>query len=119
MIGEADKRKALDDELGIARTIRASVHSILNLIEWVPVRDAHAAAPPGPQRDKLREQLVRIARDELANARAALPVIEADSRLGAASEGGGMQAGGLFSPALVRYKIGLTEDLLERQLAEP
>jgi len=114
---DAVHRVELDREIGIARTIQASVHSVLNLIEWVPIRDVYVKTPPGPERDKLRERLLAIARDELANARAALPAVEADSRLGASSEGGGMQPGGLFSPALIRHKIGLTEDLIERQLA--
>jgi len=110
-------RKAdLDDELGIARMIRASVHTILNLIRWVPVRDAYAKTPPGKQREELRRKLIEIGRDELANARAALRVAEADSRLGASSEGGGMQPGGLFTPSLIRHKIGLLEDVLIRQL---
>ena len=114
------QQAALDRELGAAETIRRSVHTILNLIEWIPVRDAYAAAAAGPERDALRAQLLRIARDELANARAALLVVQADSRLGASSAGvSGLQRGGLFTPALIRYKIGLLEDVLDRQLADP
>ncbi len=117
LIDEPGSRADIDKEIGIARMIRASVHTILNFIDWVPLRDAYAKAPPGAERERLRQQLIRIARDELANVQAALPVAEADSRLGASSEGGGMMRGGLFTPALIRHKIGLTEDLIERQLA--
>jgi hypothetical protein len=106
-------------EQGIAETIRRSVHTVLNLIEWIPLRDAYAAAEPGPGRDELRRRLVAVARDELANARAALAIIEADSRLGATSEAAGARRGGLFTPALVRKKIGMLEDVLYRQLGEP
>ena len=80
---------------------------------------AYAATPPGQKREQLRERLAEIARDELANAAAALSFAEVDSRLGSASEGGGVQRGGLFTPALIRHKIGLLEDVLERQLTDP
>lgn len=110
---------ALDAEIGVAETISRSVHTILNLMQWVPLRDAYAAAEPGPKREQLRKQLLGVARNELDNARAALILCESDSRLGCASSGDGMpRRGGLFTPPLIRRKIGMLEDAIERQLAD-
>jgi hypothetical protein len=107
----------LDGEIRIVDMLRRSLHSMVNLIRWIPVRDAYAAAASDAQRQSLREQLVVIARDELANAQAALTLAEADSRLGAASEAAGSRRGGLYTPALIRVKIKMLQDMLERQLA--
>ena len=59
--------------------------------------------------------VVRTAKD----GQEALALAEADSRLGATSEGAGVRRGGLFTPSLIRYKIGMLEDVLDRQLAGP
>ena len=69
--------------------------------------------PPGARREELRKRLIAIGRDELANARAALAVAEADSRIGASSEGDGLQRGGAFTPALIS-----TEDWNARRRVE-
>jgi hypothetical protein len=53
-----------------------------------------------------------IALAERNNAEKIVPTLESDSRLGYASEGGGVGRGGLFSPELVQWKIGELEDLL-------
>ncbi len=105
------EREALEEEWRIARTIESSLQSTLNLAEWIRVRDLARDAP-----ERYAPELRAIARRELANARGILPVLEADSRLGHASEGGGLVRGGLFTPDLVRWKIGMLEDLLVRQL---
>jgi hypothetical protein len=82
------------------------------------LRDAYAAAEEGAKKQEIRKQLLAVAADELANARAALAFAEADSRLGTASNGNGSPGrGGLFTPALISKKIGLLEDTIERQLA--
>ena len=104
-------REALDEEWRIARTIESSLQSTLHLAEWIRVRDLAKDAP-----ERYAAELRAIALRELANARGILPVLEADSRLGHASEGGGLVRGGLFTPDLVRWKTGMLEDLLVRQL---
>ena len=68
------------------------------------------------RREELRSQLAGIAAKERENALQILPVLDQDSRLGYASAGGGVVRGGLFSPALVRWKIGHIDDLLLRRL---
>ena len=112
-------KAALDKEIGVADTMRRSAHTMINMVRWVPLRDAYAAAKPGSQKDEIRGKLIAIGRDELANARAALAAAEADSRLGRASCGNySPPRGGLFTAALISKKIGLLEDVLQRQLAK-
>ncbi len=106
-VAEPRYRSGLDAELHVVETMSRSVHTMLNLIAWIPIRDAYAAEPNGPRRDDLRKRLIAIGRDELVNARAALTVAEADSRIGASSEGDGLQRGGCFTPSLISTKIGM------------
>jgi dienelactone hydrolase len=93
-------------EFRIARTISASLETTLNLIDWIQARDGGA----GP------EALLAILERERRNVEAILPLLEADSRLGYASEGGGIQRAGLFTPELVRWKLGQIEDVTLRQI---
>jgi hypothetical protein len=102
----------------IVRTIEASLTTILNLLAWIPVRDSFSAGVDGDERRRLARRLRAIARAERANAAAVLPLLEQDSRLGFASDGGGVVRGGLFTPELVRWKLGQIDDLLLRALPE-
>lgn len=98
-------------EWRIARTIESSLETVLNLIDWIETRDRY----PG-SKQAAAQRLEEIALAERRNALRILPVLEADSRLGYASEGGGVLRGGLFTPELVRWKIGQLDDLLVREL---
>ena len=53
-----------------------------------------------------------IALAEREHAETIVPALDSDSRLGYASEGGGVSRGGLFSPELERWNPGELEDLL-------
>ena len=103
---ESSHRDAIAGEWRIARTIESSLDSILNLITWIEARDSHAPAA------RLRGILLK----ERANVLEILPILDADSRLGYASEGGGVIRGGLFTPELVRWKLGLLDDAIARSL---
>ena len=108
----------LDREIGVAETMKRSAVSMINMIRWIPLRDAYAAASAGTEKEAIRKRLIAVGRDELANAKAALAYVEADSRLGAASNGNGSPGrGGLFTAALISKKIGFLEDTLQRRLA--
>jgi hypothetical protein len=107
---------ALDSETAVARTIQASLQSTLNLIDWITARDKFVNAKSDSERSEALERMKKIALAERANAETILPILWTDSRLGYASEGGGVVRGGLFAPALVRWKIGEIDDLLLRQI---
>jgi hypothetical protein len=106
----------LDAEIRVVEIMRRSLHTMVNLIRWIPLRDKYAKAEES-ERSPLRTQLLTIAQDELTNAEAALALTESDSRLGTSSEAVGCRRGGLFSPALIRVKIEMLEDVL-KQLAK-
>lgn len=113
-IAPAGDRESIEDEWRVGRTIQGSVASVLHLIEWLEARDRFLAATSDAERQKCAGQLARIALAERANAEAVLPLLDADSRLGYAAVGDG----GLFTPALVRWKMGEIDDVLIRQLPE-
>lgn len=99
-----ERAPAAAAEYRIARTIVAALETTLNLIEWIQARDSGAPA----------ERLLEILERERANVEGVLPLLEADSRLGFASDGGGIIRGGLFTPELVRWKLGQIEDAMLR-----
>jgi cephalosporin-C deacetylase-like acetyl esterase len=101
-----ERAPAAQSEYRIARTIVSALDTTLNLVEWIEARDR--GAPP--------ERLLEILERERANVEAILPILEADSRLGFASDGGGIIRGGLFTPELVRWKLGYLEDVMFRQI---
>jgi hypothetical protein len=57
----------------------------------------------------------RVAESELANAREALELCSADSRIGYCS-GGTRWIGGLYTPARIRWKINQVERMLSQQM---
>ncbi|HZT33233.1 MAG TPA: prolyl oligopeptidase family serine peptidase [Bryobacteraceae bacterium] len=109
-------REAIAGEWRIARTIESSLQTVIHLIDWLTARDEYFAATSAEGRAQAAAKLERIALAERRNAQEILPVLESDSRLGYASEGGGVIRGGLFTPELVRWKLGQLDDVLARQL---
>lgn len=105
-------RPALAAEWQVGRTIQSSVETVLNLTRWIQTRDNFYAAKSARQRETIARKLEVIALDERNNAQEVLPLLETDSRLGYAAVGNG----GLFTPALVKWKLGEVDDVLLRQL---
>lgn len=109
-------REMISAEWRLARTIEASLDTVLNLIDWIEARDRFYRARDAEARAAEARSLEKILLTERANALKILPVLEQDSRLGYASEGGGVVRSGLFTPELVRWKIGQIDDVLTREL---
>jgi hypothetical protein len=110
-------RPAVDSELGVARTLQSATQTVLNLIEWLTARDDFFAAKSPAARDAAGQRLERVALAERENAATVLPILQADSRLGCAGQVGDAR-GGLFTPALVSWKIGEMDDLMLLRLPE-
>ena len=111
-------RDRLADDIGLARVLLASLETMIAHIDWVTVRDAPlggSSVGAWARTDRLRS----IARGQRRRAVAMIAVLEADSRLGFAQDGGGVVRGGLFNPALLRRSVGLLDDLRARGLAGP
>jgi hypothetical protein len=90
------------------------VQTVLHLITWIELRDQIFAAGSQAERELLARKLDAVALEERANAKALLPSLLQDSRLGYAV----VSNGGLFTPSLVQWKIGFVDDVLLRQLPE-
>ena len=92
-------------ELGIARALEAAIVSTIHVAEF------HQARERGD-----RTRMRAIAREELENARAVLPFVVEDSRLGYANSGQSGQEGvaraGIYSPGSIRKKIQQLEQAL-------
>ena len=113
-VAPATYRPAIDAEWRIGRTIQSSVETVLHLADWLQTRDDFYAARSSSQRQDLAKKLESIALAERNNAEGILPLLESDSRLGYAAVG----EGGLFTPDLVRWKLGEVDDVLIRQLPQ-
>lgn len=110
-------RSEVDSELGVARTFQSALETGLNLIEWLNARNDFFEARSAAEREVAAERLERVAWAERENAVSVLPILEADSRLGCAGQVGDAR-GGLFTPALVRWKIGEMDDLILLRLPQ-
>src|SRR5439155_11564705 len=108
---------SIDAELGVARTFQSATQTVLNLIEWLTARDEFFATKSVGERDAAAQRLQEVALAERENAAAVLPILQSDSRLGCAGQVGDAR-GGLFTPALVIWKIGEMDDLILLRLPE-
>ncbi|MGB8477858.1 MAG: glycoside hydrolase family 20 zincin-like fold domain-containing protein [Acidobacteriaceae bacterium] len=113
-VAPASYRPALEAEWRVGRTIQSSVETVLHLIDWIQTRNDFYAARSVDERQRLAEKLEAIALAERGNTQEILPLLDSDSRLGYAAVGDD----GLFTPALVRWKVGEVDDVLLRQIPE-
>jgi len=113
-VAPATSLPALEAEWRVGRTIQSSVLTALHLISWIQTRNDFYAAQSASQRRELAGMLSVTALAERENTLSILPFLESDSRLGYAAVGDG----GLFTPALVRWKLGEIDDVLLRQLPQ-
>jgi dienelactone hydrolase len=106
-------REAIAAEWRIGTLLESSLETVLHLIEWIEARDRfYQAADKRALGRKLQDILIA----ERANVQRVLPLLDQDSRLGYASEGGGIVRGGLFTPELVRWKLGQIDNTLSVEL---
>ncbi len=98
------------DELSCARMIGLQVQSTINVFRFHRRREQvmQAAGLSGPCRLPTDDELLAIMRDELAVARATLPIVEADARLGYHQEAHGY----LYDADSIRQKIIMMQDAL-------
>lgn len=97
----ADHTDRRDKELGVARVVGAVFRSAANIYRWYLLRRGSRFLKPGAQGR-------RILADELENVRAALPLVQADRRIGYHHEGHCY----MFTPAGMKRKISDLTKLL-------
>ena len=85
---------------GIAKTILCSVRSCRNVIRFLVSREKLYRKHDEARREQLLAEMRRVAESELANTREALPLCEADSRIGYATGLGRHAGSGLFHAGL-------------------
>jgi len=109
-------------EGGVSRALLACFRSALNVARFYKLRDEVLQEKSPARAMMLLDQLEKTAMEELENARAALPVLLADSRLGYANSAGasstGVPRGGIYSPGSIEKKIKQVENLLKKEIPE-
>ncbi|OGV39412.1 MAG: hypothetical protein A2020_09300 [Lentisphaerae bacterium GWF2_45_14] len=76
------KKPAAAKELGVGKFILATIETVINVKKWWFLNQKLMAESRRGAALKLLDQIERIALDEIKNAEASIPVVEADSRLG-------------------------------------
>lgn len=76
------KREALDSQINLGRFIASSVLTACHVKEWYLLNAKLLAATGADEANALLDRLEALALAEIANAESAIPLVEADSRLG-------------------------------------
>ncbi|MHB9132284.1 MAG: hypothetical protein ACYDBB_14515 [Armatimonadota bacterium] len=110
-----EQRRHRHEELGCAQMIGIQLRSIVNVYRFFreQQRAMQAAGLTAPCDIPANEALLAIMAEEIANIRQALPLLEADPRLGYHQDIGGYK----YNAAMIREKIAaMEEELCSRRL---
>jgi hypothetical protein len=100
-LADGEDRAALMLEAGVARICAIQFRSAANVVDFLLTRDQWYRASSPAERQRLRARLVEILQDEENNCEAALPLVDADSRLGFHGEAYGY----MFNRPLIEAKL--------------
>ena len=112
---EGADRARLEREIGVAELCRLQLVSAANVTDFLLTRDAMYAADDPGEKARLLDRMEQLCRDEHESATQAIPLCEADSRLGWHGEGYGYMING---PLIERKLEGLREIMQQRIPAE-
>jgi hypothetical protein len=119
---EAEMRRNIGRELGIAGTLLACVRSAIHVARFYTLRDELFASADRGRASTLLQEMASVARAELKNAQEALPFVCADSRLGYANSGKseliGVPRGGIYSAVSIRKKIAQVQRMIDHDIPE-
>ncbi len=114
-LAEGADRERLEREIGVARFCLTQLISSANVVDFLLTRDAYYEAEDADEKRRLLDRLEEICRNEMENASSAIPLCEADSRLGWHGEGYGY----MINRELIEAKLaGLRRIIDERIPAE-
>jgi hypothetical protein len=102
-------RPLLAAVLRVSRMQYCQMKTLVNLIEFLRLREDYRQTPARAVRDSL----VRVLESELENAGAALALSSRDSRLGFSGEGDGNVRGGHFNPFTIGQKMSELRQALD------
>ena len=111
---QGEDLERLDREIGVAEICRIQLACSANLIDFLMARDAFLGATNAAEKRCLLDRMEALCRDERATAALAIPLCEADSRLGWHGEA----YGPMFTPELIRAKLAGLDDILTRRIPE-
>ncbi|MBN1674238.1 MAG: hypothetical protein JXR37_24530 [Kiritimatiellae bacterium] len=100
--------RELEREIGVARMCIIQFRSTLNMIEFLLTRNEFDAAEAEDEQAKLNGRIREIAERERENCAAALPLVDADPRLGFHGEAHGY----LFDRPLIERKIAELDEMI-------
>ncbi len=110
--GEDHRRLAR--EAGVLEFHLIQTRSGANVVDFLLRRDEFYASTQPAERAALLDRMEAVCRDETENAERAIPLLEADPRLGWHGEAYGY----MISPELVRQKLEGLQDILQRRIPE-
>ena len=107
-------------ETGVAEALLFSIRSTIHVGRFYEARELLEKEGNFVRAAEALDRMAAIARAELDNAQAALPIVCADSRIGYANSGRNDQTGvpraGIYSPGAVEKKILQLRKLLDEQI---
>lgn len=109
---EGDDRVRLERETGPAEMCRLQLLCSANLIEFLLARNALLDATDAQEKSAQLDTMERLCRAELEDAAAAIPLCEADSRLGWHGEAYGY----MITPELIEEKLAGLRQILEARI---
>ncbi len=107
-----DDARRLERELGVAKFHVIQTVSAANVVDFLLTRNAWYESDDPEERERLLDRIEEICRDEVANCEAALPLLDADPRLGWHGEAYGY----MISRPLVEEKLARLRALLDERL---
>ena len=107
-----EDRRRLERETGVMEFHLIQTQSAANVVEFLLVRNAFYASADAAEKRGLLDRMEAICQDEMANAAAAIPLLQADRRLGWHGEAYGY----MIAPDLVEEKLAGLREILERHI---
>jgi hypothetical protein len=111
---EGDDHRRLARETAVARFHVVQTLSAANVVDFLLTRNAFYAAEEAAKKRELLDKIEAICRAEAENAASALPLLDADSRLGWHGEAYGY----MIDRRLVEEKLARLEQLLSERLPQ-
>lgn len=107
-----EDRRRLQRELGVVKFHLVQLTSAANVVDFLLTRNAYHEATDPTEKSRLLDRVEDICRQEMENAARALPLLEADPRLGWHGEAYGY----MISRPLVEEKLAQLRELLDARL---
>jgi hypothetical protein len=107
-----EDRRRLEREAGVMKFHLIQTHSAANVVDFILRRNEFHASEDAVEKAALLERLEAICRDEMENAAAAIPLLQADPRLGWHGEAYGY----MITPQQVDEKLAGLREIVEQRI---